>query len=374
VGDENKVLPLFGVVNTSDTEAIALEVLRSGQIAGGEYVKKFEEAFGALVEQHNVVTTVDMTSAIFLALNLSGVMPGDEVITTSFACMATNAAIAHCGAVPVWADLLPWSLEIDIEDVKRKVTNKTKAVILYHLAGYPGPAKELQRICKDRGISFIEDCNNSLLAEREGCLVGHYGDFSIYSFYPNRQINCTEGGALVCKSIEDAEKARKLRRFGINPRTFRSSNGEINSQSDIPNIGWAITMNNLCSGIGLVQLPSVKLRISDARENAKILIKSFKDIPNIRMVGNNTFSNPSYWVFLIWLEQKQVVMDRMKRYGIHTSSLHQLNHVYSGFKKRKPASLSNTNKLQDGVMAIPCGWWLKNDDVKFIAKSLIESI
>ena len=365
-----KTIPLFGVVKLPEMETAALEVLRSGRIANGDCVAKFEAGIGQIIGQPNVVSMVDMTSAIFLALYLAGVRVGDEVLTTSFACMSTNSAIAHCGAVPVWVDVKPHSVEIDLEDLISKISTKTKAVILYHVAGYPGPAEELAVLCKERGIALIEDCDNALFASRNAVPVGSHGDFAVYSFYPTRQINTTEGGALVCRSPDVAARARKLRRFGIDTVTFRNANGEINPSSDIPEIGWAFTMNNLCAALGCAQLPTAASRVAKTRENVEKLIQKIARFQGVQLVSVSSETQPAYWVLLLLVDNRDDVLEHMRLQGVMVSCVHQRNDVYTGFHAGALCKLPNTQYIQDHLLAIPCGWWLLDEDLCTIATAL----
>lgn len=369
-----KNIPLYGVVNVSEMETAAIEVLRSGRIASGDYVAKFEAGIGKIVGQPNVVSTVDMTSAMFLALHLAGVRNGDEVLTTAFACMSTNSAIAQCGAVPVWVDIKPQTVEIDLVDFLSKITNNTKAVILYHVAGYPGPANDIAAICHQRGIALIEDCDNALFAYKDNVHVGGHGDFAVYSFYPNRQINTTEGGALICKSAEMAARARRLRRFGIDPLTFRNKVGEINPASDITEIGWAFTMNNLCAALGCAQLPTAASRVDRTRENVSKLMQMFDGFSEVQRIFVPAGAQSAFWVLLLLVENRDIVLRSMKEQGIQASCLHQRNDVYSGFQKKLPTTLPNTGFLQEHILAIPCGWWLSDEDLNAIACALRQAI
>lgn len=365
-----KEIPLYGVVNLPEMEVVALEVLRSGRIASGEFVSQFEARLGELVGLPNVVSMIDMTSALFLALHLAGVSEGDEVLTSAFACLSTNSAIAQHKAIPVWVDVKPQTVEMDIADLESKISKRTKAVILYHVAGYPGPAREIAALCKKYNIVLIEDCDNALFAARDSALVGSQGDFAVYSFYPNRQINTAEGGALVCKSNEMADRARQLRRFGIDFKTFRTAEGEIDAASDIPEIGWGMTLNNLCSALGCAQLDSAKSRQDQTREHVKqlrLLIESIHGIKPVSVIENGI---PAYWVFLLFAENRDDVISALKRQGIMASTIHQRNDIYSGFGVEQKYKLPNTDYLQNHIIGIPCGWWLEEQDLKRIATAL----
>ncbi len=308
-----------------------------------------------------------------LALHLAGVKAGDDVMTSAFACMSTNSAIAAIGARPVWVDMAAGCAFVDVDDFISAITPKTRAAILYHVAGYPGPAKEIAAVCQARGITLIEDCDNALLATFEGRMVGDFGDFAVYSFYPNRQINTTEGGALVCRSIEHANRARKLRRFGIDGATFRGATGEINPCSDIPEVGWSITMNNLCAALGAAQLDSVESRIDRTRANALFLKESLAEVVGVRFAEIFPGSNPAYWALLINVENRNAVLAKLKSAGVLASTLHQRNDIYTCFHASDRA-LPNTEIFQQTVIALPCGWWIDDSGLRQVVAAVVAAV
>ena len=199
--------------------------------------------------------------------------------------------------------------------------------------------------------------------------VGAYGDFAIYSFYPNRQINTTEGGALACRSIDMANRARKLRRFGIDFGTFRSAIGEINSSSDVPEIGWSMTLNNMCAAMGYAQMTSLQSRQAATQANAKALLGLTRDIDGLTPVPVLEGDQSAYWVLLFFVENRDEVICRLKQSGVMVSSIHQRNDTYSGFDAA-PQYLPNTDFLQHHIIGVPCGWWLDEDDLLTVTASL----
>lgn len=362
-------IPLYNAVVLPEMEQVAVEVLRSGKIAGGDWVRKFEIEIEKVAGLPHVVSTIDMTTALYLALHLIGVDEGDEVLTTAFACLSTNSAIVQRKATPVWVDVSPASVSMDVADFESKITEKTKAVILYHVAGYPGPAREIAAICNKHGITLIEDCDNAMLATHDSAPVGSFGDFAVYSFYPNRQINTTEGGALACRSAEMANRARKLRRFGIDFGTFRSKIGEINSASDVPEIGWSMTLNNMCAALGCTQMASLQTRHDATQHNVARLRELTQDIAGLNTVPPIEGDISAYWVLLFFVENRDEIIRRLKQSGIMASSIHQRNDIYSGFASVQQY-LPNTDFLQSHLVGVPCGWWLNEQDLLDIAASL----
>lgn len=368
-----KPIALFCPYHDKNIELIAIDVLRSGQVAGGPYVHQFSKAFGELIGNHNVVTTNDMSSAIQIALHIAGVRSGDEVLTAAFSCMSTNAPIATSGATPVWVDINPKTGTIDPEDFARSITPRTKAAIVYHLAGYPADVRQIAQLCSEAGIVLIEDCDNALLATVDGKLVGSFADFAIYSFYPNRHINATEGGALVCRNSEDAERAIKLRRYGIDLPRFRDANGEISLSCDISEIGWAATLNNLCSAIGLAQLPTVAGRIDRTRAVAKEMSLRLAEIPHLDIVEPLYKTVPTYWGLLVRVGRRDEVLVALKARNIHVSKLHQRTDIYSGFNAPRRV-LPGTESFLETILALPCGYWMDENDIDYVVTSIRDVV
>lgn len=367
--DMAEPLPLFRAYHDEAMERNALEVLRSGAIAAGSFNTRFDAEFGALIGHKWLVTMNDMSNAIFMALRLAGVGPGDEVLTTPFACMSTNSPIAMAGARPAWVDVDPVTATIDLDSFRKAITKRTKALILYHVSGYPGPADEVSAICQENGIVLIEDCDNALLAKLYGRTVGSFGRFSVYSFYPNRQINASEGGALGCRLRDDMERGIRLRRYGIDLSKFRRSDGEINPECDIPEIGWAATLNNLCSALGLAQIESVAGRVDGARMNAETYDGLLDGLDAIVPISRLPGAEPSYWTYMVRAKNRDALMAYLKGLGIGCSCVHFLNTAYSGFHTVAP-DLPGSYELMESILSLPCGWWMGKPEVRRVAEAI----
>lgn len=350
----------------------AAAVLTTGQIAAGPNVAAFEMALGRYLGSPDVVCTGDMTHALVLALRLAGVERGDEVLTLALNCMSSNAAIAIVGARPIWVDVDPITATVAAEDAARAMTDGTRAVVVYHVAGYPADLTDLRRLCDERGICLIEDANNALGARSNSERVGLIGDFAILSFYPNRQINALEGGALVCRDPDQAAEARRLRRFGIDPTTFRDRNGEIDPSADVSEIGVSSPMNNVNAAVGLSQVADLDVRLGRNRHNVARLIgglEPWMDIQPIEPLGS---AQPGYWVWLVRSRRRDAIMAALKAEGVDCSRLHQRNDRYSGFEA-SARSLPGTDILEAEMFALPCGWWLDDGDVDHLLDVLKQA-
>ncbi|WP_147693334.1 DegT/DnrJ/EryC1/StrS family aminotransferase [Vogesella mureinivorans] len=368
-----KNIPLFKVVSQPNFPRIISNIITSGSISAGSFVTEFAEKFGELVDQKHVVTVNDMSNAIQIALKIIGVQPGDEIIASPFACMSTNAPIFTSGAKPVWVDINPETGVLDPDAFEAAITTKTKAVIVYHFAGYPAEIEKIKDICDRYEIKLIEDCDNALMATVGSRQVGVFGDFAIFSFYPNRQINAMEGGALCCKNPDDAARAIKLRRYGIDLPNFRDSRGEINAQCDVPEIGFAATLNNLCSAVGLAQLSTVYDRVELSRRNDALYRSLLASNKSIELIKVNKNVTPSPWVFPILVENRDTILLEMKARGIGVSSVHFDTSQYSGFNVER-IDLPGVDKFYNKVIALPCGWWMSCEDVNCVVDNLVETI
>lgn len=371
--DASLPIRLFNAALSPAAESAALEVLRSGQIASGPRVDEFQQALATLLGHRRLVCTNDMTSALAMALHLAGVGPGDEVLTLAYSCMSSNAAIKHVGATPVWVDLQAETASMSVDDLSKALTPRCKAVTMYHVAGYPGPAAEVAQFCRAHKLSFIEDCNNADGATIERQPIGLHGDFAVYSFYPNRHLNAIEGGALACKDDALAARALRLRRFGIDGSTFRDRLGEINPHSDIAEIGWSASFNQLNAAVGLAHLPHQAERLSRTRLVATRMQAQLADLPGIQVVAPRAGADPAYWVLLILAEQRDRLLQTLKGHGIDCSKLHQRNDVYTGFGAALRA-LPGTDRFMTRVLGVPCGWWLSDEDTARVVTCIRQHV
>lgn len=198
-----------------ELEAVALEVLRSGNYVSGARVKAFEADFATYCGSPQAITVNTGTSALHLALLSLGVSEGDEVITTPATFVATIAAILYAGATPVLADIDPVTWNIDPAALEAAITPRTRAIIPVHLHGRMADMSAIMSIADARGIPVIEDAAQAHGAELDGRRAGSFGAIGCFSFYPSKNLGaCGEGGAIVTGDADIADKLRLLRDWG----------------------------------------------------------------------------------------------------------------------------------------------------------------
>lgn len=364
-------VPLFDCRLGAEAQRLAAAVLGSGALAGGTYVSELETALSRQVDGRPVVVVSDMTHALVLALRLAGVGPGDEVLTMALNCMSSTTAINLADAVPVWVDVDPETATLDLEDCHRAITARSRALIVYHLAGYPADVAGCRALCDAHGLTLIEDANAALGAVARGLPIATVGHFGVFSFYANRQVNGVEAGALVCATEEEAARARRLRRFGVDPAAFRDARGEIDRAADVAEIGLAASLSNVNACLALHSLGSLDERLSASRANAHAMRAATSGTP-LRPIAWSPGSNPAFWAFLVRSARRDEELARFKYRGIAASGLHQRNDRYSGFGA-SPRPLPGTDVLERELFALPVGWWLTPGQMTAITQAIQAS-
>lgn len=216
-----------------------VRILSQDQLAEGDEVKLFEQELEGVLGKTNLLTVNSGTSALELAYELAGINEGDEVIVPVLTCTATNLPLLHRKAKIVFADITR-DLNIDIEDVKKKITDKTKAIVFVHFGGNARGLRDLVELSREQNIKLIEDAAQAIGSDSWG-----YADFTAVSLQAIKLITSGDGGILLTKSKEDYEKAKRLRWFGIDRDA--KQRGE---NPDVTEAGYKYHMNNISAGIG----------------------------------------------------------------------------------------------------------------------------
>ncbi len=343
----------------------ALEsVLYSSMIAEGEQVYNFESSFAAHFNLKNMLATSSGTAALHIAMLLSGVKVGDEVITTSMTAEPTNTTILQVGATPIFADVDPLTGNLDPEAVELAITDKTKAICVVHYAGYPADLSGLRNIADKYGIKLIEDCAHALGALYAGAPIGTIGDFAIFSFQAIKHMTTIDGGALVMRDASRLDDAKRLRWFGL-------AKGVPRTEVDIKRLGFKYNMNNVTATIGLQQLSGINSLLDRHRLNGQFFDKALQGVPGLYPAKIQDSVEPTYWLYTLLTEDSDGVERRLRSEGISASKLHRPNHLHSIFEPySKP--LPRLDDFYRRLVHIPCGWWVTDEDRERIVNALCK--
>lgn len=330
------------------------EVLYSGYIAQGEIVDQFENEFSKFIGNNNCLSVNSGSSALHIALILAGVEPGDQVISTPITAEPTNTVITQTGAKIVWGDIDLITGNLCPDDVERKITDKTKAIMAVDYAGIPINIKRFQEIEKKYGIPVIQDSAHALGASYNGKKLGNHFQYTTFSFQAIKHLTTVDGGMVSIKDDEEFEKAKLIRWFGIKKGVSRLEN-------NIQVQGYKYHMNNVNATIGLVQLESFEQTLSKYIENGKYFDEALKNIEGIELMKYYPESQPSYWLYTMKVKRREDFIKMMAENDVMASELHKRNDLHSIFAESK-CKLPNVDEFEKSWVHIPCGWWVTKED------------
>jgi perosamine synthetase len=237
-----------------DEQAAVAEVIASGWISQGPRVRAFEEAFAARVGAADAVATTSCTTALSLALHVSGVGPGDEVIVPSLSFIATANAVWHCGAQPVFADIDPHTYNLDPAAAERAITPRTKAIMPVHQVGLPADMDAFLELGLSHGVAIVEDAACAIGASYKDRPIGSLGPLACFSLHPRKVITTGEGGMIAVTDPEVAERLRRLRAHGMDTSDLARHSARDIVVEAYPERGWNSRMTDMQAALGLCQL------------------------------------------------------------------------------------------------------------------------
>jgi perosamine synthetase len=361
-----KYIPILQPFIAPDILGVLSKTLYSRWIGEGTKVNEFERALSKYLKVNEVVCTNSCTSALDIALQLSGIGYRDEVISTPLTCIATNTSILQRGATIKWADIDPQTGNINHSSVEKVISNKTKALIMVHFGGYPCDIDALHEIVKPYKIPIIEDAAHAFGSKYKNQKIGSHSDFVCFSFQAVKNITTGDGGAIVCKDRENALKAKKIKWFGID-REKRHKHG-IDSY-DINLLGSKYNMNDLDAILGIKSLEHFEHNLDIHRTNAATYIKNLEGIPGVKLIQLKERENSNNYLFTACFENRIELQNKLLAEGIESSALHIRNDKYSIFREFLPTSpLIHLDEFAKQMLCLPIGYWVKGEDVEHICE------
>lgn len=376
-----KTYPLFKVhVSTGDALARVKDVFDSGFINEGTQVTQLTKELQDFLDSKNLILTNSCTSALTMALKLSGVGPGDEVVSTPMTCVATNTPIANLNAKIVWADIDPKSGLIDPYDVMNRITDKTKAVMVVAWAGTPPNLFLLQKLCKGLDVKLILDAAHAFDAHYCDKPVHQFADFTCYSFQAIKHFTTGDGGALVCLSDEDFKRSKAMKWFGLDRDRAKDEKGDWKGQQwdvDIEEAGYKFNMNNVSAAIGLSQMPHIKHILDRHVLNGLAYDAHFVGFESVVPASRPTGARTASWVYTLNVVPEKSALQRdellkaLNAEGIMAGVVHVPNDEYTCFKDVK-VDLPGVREFSANQFSLPCGWWVSQSDALHIANRVKE--
>ena len=295
-------------VDEEDIQAV-VDVLRSDWLTTGPKVVEFEEAFASYVGTQFAVSVTSGTAALHAASFAAGLSAGDEAITTPMTFAATANCILYQGAIPVFADVAPDTLNVDPSEITRKITPKTRAILPVDYAGHPADLSPILKIAELHGLTVIEDACHALGAEYKQKRVGGIADMTVFSFHPVKHITTAEGGMVATNNPQFAETLRRFRNHGISSDAReRQSAGQWYYEMVL--LGFNYRMPDVLCALGIQQLKKIEANLARRREIAARYTAAFRNIRGILPPAVRLESSPAWHLYPIRLNVGELSADR----------------------------------------------------------------
>jgi dTDP-4-amino-4,6-dideoxygalactose transaminase len=378
--------PLSDIDLGKEEEREILRVLRSRWLSTGPVTNRFEKAFSDLLGGGEAIAVSNGTAALHLALASLGLKKGDEVILPSFTFVATANAVLYTGAKPVFADIRGWEdLNIAPHEIQKRITRKTKAIMVMHYGGYPCEMDTILKVAERHGLSVVEDAAHAPGSEYRGEKCGTLGVLGCFSFFSNKNLVTGEGGMVFTRDRELAEKVRALRSHGMKALSWDKYRGRLSSY-DIEILGYNYRTTEIQSVLGLVQLKKLERNNRRRRKLVEIYRKELQGVPEVFIPFLDAEGPYSYHLFPILIlgepETRATLlrddlMKRLKEGGIQTSLHYPPVHLFSLYRKRfgfKAGRLPMTEAMSRRVLTLPLHPRMVSTDVRRITQKVKEIV
>jgi len=345
------------------------EVLRSGWLGMGSYVYNFEDRVREFLSVKHAIAVNTGTSALHISLDSLGIKPGDEVIVPSLTFASSVQAIVLCGAKPVFCDVCPDTLNMDIRDMQRRITRNTKAVMPVHYSGLPCDMDGIKEVIKNKAIRVVEDAAHAFGSRYKGRLIGSFGDIICFSFDPVKNITCGEGGMVITQEGKLAEIIRRKRILGIDKDTYSRFKSKNSWMYKVSCLGFRYHMSNINAAIGIAQMDKFDRFISRKIKIMKQYDNEFKKIAAVELLYRD-YGNIAPFNYVIKVKSGR---DRLLKYlkdnGIAAGVHYIPNHLQPFFAKYK-VKLPVTEKAWKEIITLPLYYDMSDKD----AACVIEKV
>lgn len=374
-------IPFAKPIIGPEEKAAVAKVLEGDTLVHGPVAKEFEKKFAQYTKAPHAISVASCTAGLHLAYFYLGIKPGDEVIVPAQTHVATVHAVELCGGTPVFVDAETKTGNIDIDQIEKAITPKTKALSVVHYLGMPVDMPKVMAIAKKYNLFVVEDCALAIGTKYDGIHAGLFGDVGTFSFYPVKHITTAEGGMMILKDEAMAKKLTFQKAFGVD-RT--PSERVVPGVYDVIMLGFNYRMNEIEAALGIEQMKRIDGFLKTRKSNYEALEKELKNINEVQLFqsSHGPFES-SYYCLSVLLKgdlgkKRTQVLTSLKELGVGSSvyypqSIHQFSYYKNKYNYADDAfpvasTISNTS------VALPVGPHLKEDDVKYVAESLKQVI
>lgn len=364
-------------IDEEDIQAV-VDVLRSDYLTTGPSVTEFEKIVADYVGAKYAVAISNGTAALHAACFAAGIGEGDEVITTPITFAASANCALYCGAKPVFADVKADTYNIDPEDIKRKITDKTKAIVAVHFTGQPCEMDEIHAIAKEHNLVVIEDAAHAIGADYKGKMVGSISDMTTFSFHPVKHVTTGEGGMIVTNNEELYEKLVLFRSHGITRNEkfmHRNEGGWYYEQIDL---GYNYRITDIQCALGVSQMKKLDKFIAKRRELVDRYNEAFKDVEGVVCPKQAEGCNNSYHLYVIQVPngRRKEIFDKLRDAGIGVN-VHYIpvyKHPYYQENGYKDVCCKNAEAVYANFISLPLYYGLTFEEQDYVIEKVKEFV
>ncbi len=356
-------LPFARPAIGDDEIAEVVDTLRSGWITTGPKVETFTAAFLDYVGGRYAVAVSSATAGLHVALLALGVGPGDEVITTPMTFVATLNTIVHCGAVPVLADIDAATLNVRVEEIQRRLTPRTKAIVPVHYVGQPVDLDPILELAASRRIAVLEDAAHAVGAEYKGRRIGSFPTTSVFSFHPNKNMTTGEGGMVVTDDEAVFEKASLLKFHGMDRESWKRFAKSGSPRYDVAIPGYKYNMMDIQAALGLHQLRRLEGFLSERERLAARYDQALAGVVGLILPQRVPYPVRHAWhLYTPLVDVDRLTIDRdrfmqeLKERNIGTGLHYTAAHEFSFFARRfgwGPEDYPEAHFVSERIVSLP---------------------
>jgi dTDP-4-amino-4,6-dideoxygalactose transaminase len=348
----------------------AYDTILTGWVTQGSKVAEFEEKFATYTGAKYAIAVSNCTTALHLAMIVAGVQAGDEVICPSLSYIATANCIRYVGAKAVFAEVNA-EYNLDIEDVKRKITPQTKAILIVHQIGMPADIDEFQALCKEKNLVLIEDAACAAGSAYKGKKIGSHSDLVCFSFHPRKVITTGDGGMITTSKEDYAQRLKLLRQHGmaINDRVRHESNKVL--ITDHLEVGYNYRMTDIQAAVGIKQLEKLDWIVAERRKIAFQYHEAFADIDCLRLPYEREGYFSNYQSYSVYLKEncpinRDDLMQKLLDVGIATRSGVMTSHRETAYKGYSDVKLPISEDLCDRSIILPLYVPMPQEEINYV--------
>lgn len=378
-----KFLPVFAPGLGEEELNEVLDTLRSGWITMGPKTTKFEGLFADYVGSRQTIAVSSCTAGLHLALVAGGIGPGDEVITAPLTFCSTANVIVHQGAVPVLADVQADTYNIDPEELRKRISSRTKAIIPVHFAGHPCEMEGIKAIAEENGLLVIEDAAHAMGAKYKDRMIGTVSEVTVFSFYATKNLTTGEGGMITTEDDELAERMRVLRLHGISTDAWKRYSAQGSWYYEVVFPGYKYNMTDVQAALGIHQLAKQERFLEVRQRYADTYDAAFEDLPEIVPPCVKEYVRHSWHLYVIRLELERLTIDRgqfieaLRKENIGTSVHFIPLHLHPYYKERygfEKGDFPVAERIYEGIVTLPLYPKMSMEDVEDVITAVRKVI